>query len=124
MHPASDSLLLSRIDDLCTMFELSSEDIDKEVSDSDILELYRQLEKWEEVAIHLGLTRADIEVINAVRDVQLKRLYMLQTWKSKGIATGIAITYGVLIQALLKCECSSSAIAVCTLIANVVKHKP
>ena len=108
------------------MFELSSEDIDKEVCHDDILEIYHQLEKWEEVAIHLGLTHADIEVIEgkSMRDVQLKRFHMLQMWKSKGITTGTAVSYRVLIQALLKCECSSSAISICNLLTNVVKHKP
>ena len=124
LHPTSGSPQSFRIDDLCTMYGLSSEDIDKDVSDNDILEIYRQLEKWEEVANHLGLTPADIEVINAEHDVQLKRLHMLQTWKSKGIATGTAVSYRVLIQTLLKCECSSSAVSVCKLITNVVKHKP
>ena len=110
---------------LCKKFGLISENIDKEVSDDDILEIYRQLEKWETVAIHLGLSQADIEVIEgkAVRDVELKRYYMLQKWKSKGIAAGTAVSYRVLIQALLKCECSSSASFVCELITNVVKHK-
>ena len=77
------------------------------------------------MAIHLGLSRADIEVIEgkAVRNVELKRFYMLQKWKSKGIVAGTAVTYRVLIQALLKCECLSSASFVCKLITNVVKHK-
>ena len=126
LHPTSGTLQSSRIDDLCTMFELSSEDIDKEVCHDDILEIYHQLEKWEEVAIHLGLTRADIEVIEvkSMRDVQLKRFHMLQMWESKGITTGTVVSYRVLIQALLKCECSSSAISICNLLTNVVKHKP
>ena len=126
LHPTSGNSQSFRIDDLCTMFELSSEDIDKEVSDDDILEIYRQLEKWKEVAIHLGLTGADIEVIEgkAVLDVELKRFLMLQKWKSKGMATGTAVTYRVLIQTLLKCECSSSAVSVCNLLTNVVKRKP
>ena len=58
-----------------------------------------------------------------MRDVELKRLYTLQKWRSKGIVTGTAVTYRVLIEALLKCECSNSAIAVCKLITNVVEHK-
>ena len=115
----------SQLETLCTRFQLTSEDIDEEVSDKIIRKIYRQLEKWEEVAIHLNLSHADIEVIQgrAVYDVELKRYYMLQKWKSKGIASGAAVTYRVLIQALLKCECSHSAITVCKLIANVVEQK-
>ena len=120
LEPTGASLV-----DLCIRFGLTSDDIDKEVSDSDILNIYQQLEKWEELANHLGLTRAEIEVIEgkAVRDVELKRLLLLQKWKNKGIAAGTAVTYRVLIQALLKCHCSSSAISVCKLITNVVEPK-
>ena len=118
-------LQVSQLEVLRRQFSLTMDDIDKEVSNDDILEIYHQLEKWEEVAVHLGLTPAEIEVIEgkAMRDVELKRFHMLQKWKNKGIAAGTAVSYRVLIQALLKCECSSSAIFVCKLITNVVKHK-
>ena len=78
------------------------------------------------MAIHLGLTPADIEVIEGktVRDVELKRFHMLQKWKNKGIATGAAVTYRVLIKALLKCECPHSANIVCKLITSSVELKP
>ena len=116
----------SRFDTFCSKFGLTSEVIDKEVSDDYILEIYHQLEKWEEVAIHLGLTPADIEVIESktVRDVELKRFHMLQKWKNKGIATGAAVTYRVLIKALLKCECPRTASMVCKLITSSVELKP
>ena len=125
-HQQSISGVLPPIQALCTQFELTPENIDEEVSDTDILDIYQQLEKWEEVAFHLGLQYSDIEAIEgrALRDVNLKRLFMLQIWKSKGIANGTAVTYRVLIQALLKCECSKSATALCKLITNVVRHKP
>ena len=73
----------------------------------------------------MGLTRADIKVIEgeAMREVELKRLYTLQNWKRKSKATETAATYRVLIRALLKCECSSAAILLCKLITKVVEQK-
>ena len=125
LQRTTGACLKPSLETLCLRFRLTSKDIDEEVCDDDILNLYHQLGKWEEVAIHLGLTPAEIEVIEgkAVRDVELKRLLMLQKWKNKGIAAGTAVTYRILIQSLLKCECFSSAITLCELITNVVKPK-
>ena len=109
---------------LCIQYKLTSEDIDKEVSDDIIPEIYQQLEKWEEVAVHLRLTPADIEAIkgNAPHDMNLRRLYMLQKWKGKVTGTEPGATYRVLIEALLNCE-SRSAGALCKLISKpIVSH--
>ena len=104
--------------ELCKRFELSDEDIDKEVSDEHILEIYPQLEKWKQVAAHLGLTQADVQAIEgrARPDEELMRLYMLQEWKAKKILDGTA-TYQVLLKALIKCNCSESALQVCELLS-------
>ena len=109
--------------DFCRKFEFTSEDFDNEVSDNSILDIYPQIERWEEVAVSLGLTSADIEDIDgrAMCNVELKRLYMLQKWKNNGIATGAAVTYRVLLHALMKYGYSHSAIALCKLIPNVVE---
>ena len=97
--------------------KLSSDDIDKEVSAEHILEIYPQMEKWELVAHHLGLSGPDIEAIQhkAKHDIRLMRLYTLQEWKSKGILNGTA-TYRVLLEALLRSGSSDSAVQVCRLL--------
>ena len=83
--------------------------IDKEVSDDHILKIYPQLEKWKRVAIHLGLTQADIQAIEsaASSDEELKRLYMLQEWKRNKMLDKKA-TYQVLLKALIDCKCLES----------------
>ena len=104
---------------LCKRFELSSDNIDKEVSDDHILEIYHQLEKWKQVAAHLGLTQADVQAIEsgARPDEELMRLNMLQKWKKVRRLDGAA-TYQVLFNALIKCKCSESAIQVCELLSS------
>ena len=125
-HPESNSTHMERdhhgrpsqLAELCKRFKLSKDDIDKEVSNEHILEIYLQLENWRLVAVHLGLTQADIQTIfsQAVLEGEtLMRLYMLQEWKRKKILDGTA-TYRVLLKALIKCNCSESAIQVGTLL--------
>ena len=99
---------------LCQRFNLSNESINKEVSDDHILEIYLQLERWKQVAAHLGLTRADTRAVEteAGSDDKLMRLYMLQDWKEKKKLGGTA-TYQVLLEALIKCECSETATKIC-----------
>ena len=106
----------SQLVELCKRFELSNDDINKEVSDEHILKVYPQLEKWKRVAAHLGLTQADVQAIEsgARPDEELMRLYMLQEWKAKKRLDGKA-TYQVLLEALIECNCSESAIQVCKL---------
>ena len=103
--------------ELCKRFKLSNDDIDTEISDDHILKIYPQLEKWKRVAAHLGLTQADVQAIEgrARPDEELMRLYMLQEWKAKKRLDGTA-TYQVLLEALIDCNCSESAIQVCELL--------
>ena len=106
----------SQLVELCKRFELSDDDINKEVSDKHILKIYPQLEKWKRVAAHLGLTQADVQAIEsgARSDEELMRMYMLQEWMRKKRLHGTA-TYQVLLEALIECNCSESAIQVCKL---------
>ena len=108
----------SQLVELCKRYKLSDEDIDKEVSDEHILEIYPQLEKWKRVAAHLGLTQADVQAIEgrARPDEELMRLYMLQEWKAKKKFDG-TVMYQVLLKALIKCNCSESATQVCELLS-------
>ena len=108
----------SQLMELCKRFQLSNDDIDKEFSDEHIFEIYYQLEKWKLVAAHLGLTQADVQAIESMawRDEELMRLYMLQEWKRKKRLDGTA-TYQVLLKALIKCNCSGSALQVCELLS-------
>ena len=109
----------SRLVELCRRYKLSNEDTGKEVSDQHILEIYPQLKNWRRVAAHLGLTQADVQTIEggAKADEELMRLYMLQDWKRKKRLDG-TVTYHVLLEALIKCSCSESAIQVCELLAQ------
>ena len=125
-HPPSITLtqrdhhaLPPQLVELCKRFELSSDDIDKEVSDKHILKIYPQLKNWRRVAAHLGLTQADVQAIEgrAKSDEELMRLYMLQEWKTKKRLDGTA-TYQVLLEILIECGCSESAIQVCELLAQ------
>ena len=108
-HPQSSLLV-----ELCKRYQLSSEDIDKEVSDKHILDIYPLLEKWKRVAAHLGLTQADVQAMesHARSDEELMRLYTLQEWKRKKTLDGQA-TYQVLLNALINSSCSVSAVQVC-----------
>ena len=96
---------------------VASADIDQECSDEHILGIYPNLEKWELVSVHLGLTRADITAIkqDAVHSTELMRLYALQKWKSIGIPKGTS-TYRALLKALLSCGCNECALEVCKLL--------
>ena len=108
----------SQLVELCKRFELSNDDINKEVSDDHILEIYPQLENWRLVAVHLGLTQADVQAIVSQATLggeTLMRVYMLQEWKKKKRLDGTA-TYQVLLKALIKCNCSESALQVCKLL--------
>ena len=109
----------SQLVELCKRFELSNDDINKEVSDDHILEIYPQLENWRLVAVHLGLTQADVQAIVSQATLggeTLMRVYMLQEWKKKKRLDGTA-TYQVLLKALIKCNCSESALQVCKLLS-------
>ena len=102
--------------ELCKRYKLSNKDIDKEVSDTHIQEVYLQLEKWELVAHHLGLTTSDIEVITGrAFQAELKRWHVLQEWKDQKRVDGTA-TYRFLLEALIKCHCSNSVVQVCELL--------
>ena len=107
----------SQLEELCKRFDLTDDDIDMEVSNEHIKEIYSQLKKWRRLAVHLGLTGADIEQIaqEANQDVALMRLYMLQQWKSKGKLDNKS-TYRVLLNALLECSCTESAVQLCELL--------
>ena len=105
--------------DLCKKFGLTSDDIDKEVSDNDIIEFYPMLKCWEIVAAHLHLTQKDIQDIQypagsrRLPDKELLPLYMLQEWKRKRILDKGA-TYQVLLEALIQCRCTESAKQICS----------
>ena len=105
----------SQLVELCKRFKLSNDNIEKEISDDHILEIYPQLVKWRLVAAHM---KVDVETIEnrAKGDEELMRLYTLQEWKRKKRLDGKA-TYQVLLHVLIKCKCSESAIQMCELIS-------
>ena len=98
---------------------LTDASINEEVTDDHILKVYKQLESWKRLAAHLGLTRADIRAIESESrsDEKLMRLHMLQEWKEKKRIDGKA-TYKVLMEAMLDCDNSNSAVQVCELLEH------
>ena len=109
----------SQLVDLCKEFGLTSDDIDKEVSDNDIIKFYPLLKCWKIVAAHLRLTQKDIQDVEypawsqSRPDKELLPLFMLQEWKRKKILDKGA-TYQVLLEALIQCRCTESAKQACS----------
>ena len=113
-HPTQPSQLLNL--EFCKKYGLTDDDIDMEVEDGHIKEIYCELENWERVAYHLGLSGPDIAAIKAENNtIRVKRLYTLQEWKKKGKFDGVA-TYRVLLEALRECDCSNLVLRVCELL--------
>ena len=100
---------------MCTKFELSDDDVDEEVTDEHILEIYPKILDWRLLAAHLGLTRPEVREIEteARQNEKLLRLYVLQEWKRKG-ALPETNTYGALIEAMIKADCPDLAQEICT----------
>ena len=91
-------------------------DIDKECSDEDILAFGDFCDPWKQVGLHLGLTEAQLSAIDEEnRTVSLKRLAVLQKWKSR---FAFRATYRALVNALLKCEKTDEARKVCNTLAQ------
>ena len=107
----------SDLEDLLQKTGLASTDIDQELNDNHILDIYPNLEKWERVSAHLGLRQADITAIkqDAANDTELRRLYALRKWKSMSVLKGTD-TFRELLKALLKCGCTELALEVCELL--------
>lgn len=104
------------IEQLLKEQQLTSDEVDQECTDEFILKIYRDLEKWEQVSLHLGLKSVDIETINNdFQSSDLKRHKALDMWKSINLFTGTA-TYRMLLRALLECGCRELALKVCELI--------
>ena len=86
-------------------------DIDQEVGDEHILEIYPYLVKWKQVATKLGLKSSkiiEIEYEN-MQDRQLMRLCMLQKWKGRYVE----VFFKDLLETLIECGCHGSANQVC-----------
>ena len=103
-----------KVEDLIA--ESGVKNIDKECSDNDILEFGDFCDPWELVGTYLQLNQAEISAIaEDYRRVSLRRLGVLQKWKSK---LAFKATYRVLIDALLKCGKAHQALQVCQILAQ------
>ena len=110
---------LTMLEDFCTHHGLTTNDINKEVSEKHILEIYARMINPVLVANHLCLSKADIESIELrARDsMKLMRLYVLQDWKEMGSLDETA-TYGVLLEALLNSGNSKTALEISKLLSH------
>ena len=104
---------------LCTRYGLTSNDIDQEVSDEHIIEIYGQMSHRIMVAHHLGLSGVDIESIEyrVGRDMKLMNIYILQEWKRKRFLNETA-NYRVLLEALLNSGNERTVLKVCKLLGH------
>jgi hypothetical protein len=90
--------------------------INKECSDEDILAFGDICDPWELVGKFLELSEPEISAIaEDNRTASLRRLGVLQKWKSK---FAFKATYRVLITALLKCKKADQAWKVCQILAQ------
>ena len=96
--------------------EFGVKNIDKECSDEDILAFKDFCDPWEEVGTALRLSAADISAIaEDHRIASLRRLGVLQKWKSK---FAFKATYRALITALLECNKGDKARQVYRILAQ------
>ena len=117
-EPAATQKPSPELEALCKKYKLSSNDINKEVTNEHILKIYVHMGNPALVASHLSLTQPEIDAIKyeAGTDLNLLKLQTLQKWKSNGILSGTA-TYCDLLEALLSSRCSNSAaVEVCKLL--------
>ena len=97
-HPQVQSPQLVKI---CKQFEITSNDLNKEVRDEYLPKISFRLINWTLVASYLHLTKATIESISEARKDE--KLHMLHEWKKNRGSDG---TYCVLLEALIKCGSS------------------
>ncbi len=115
-HAKADTLLLSSI-------ELTYKDGNRECRDDHIFDISQNIVNWELVATRLGLTAAEIEVIQYDnQSIMMMRLNSLKKWKSKALRRGTA-TYRVLLQALLDCGCNDQAEQACSLLKKSLLYQ-
>ena len=108
------SLSTLKVEDLIAKSGVKN--IDKECSDNDILEFGDFCDPWELVGKYLRLGESELSAIaEDNRTVSLRRLGVLQKWKSK---LAFKATYRVLIDALLKCGKAHQALQVCQILAQ------
>ena len=102
------------VDDLVAQSGVKN--IDEECSDADILQFGDFCDPWKQVGLYLHLTKAQLSAIDDDnRTVSMKRLGVLQKWKEMN---AFKATYRVLIEALLKCGKTDTALKVCEIVAQ------
>ena len=89
---------------------VSVEDLDQECRECDLSDLAHLCDPWELVGHHLRLKEVDISAIKENYDsAEMRRLKALKKWRD----TNLRPTYRVLIEALLRCDKTQQALAIC-----------
>ena len=110
-EPGAVQKLSPILQTLCKTHNLSSSDINKEVTDEHIVEIYQMVGNPVLVANHLHLSQDEIPAIDhsSGTDLNQKKLKTLQKWKENG-ELGKNATYFVLLEALISSKISNRAV--------------
>ena len=105
------------LEELLEEVGLRPEKLDESISDDHILAIALFLTSWREVAVYLGLSENDIDVIEHERKHEKeKRLGTLQKWKGK---YAFKATYRKLLEVLLSLAMADVAEKVCRLLKGM-----
>ena len=96
-------------------FHLSQDQLNAEVSQEHLIAANRIIGDHRILGPHLGLSPEEMDDIKQERSPELQRSAMLRKWKEKFAWNA---TYGVLIEALLKCSRAICARDVCKLLTQ------
>ena len=104
------------LEELLKKVGVCREKFNDSISDEHLLEISMFLTAWRRVASFLGIKSNDLEDIEQEKDEQVKRLNVLQKWKSR---FGYKATYRKLVEVLLSLAMSDVAEKVCKLLIGI-----
>ena len=111
------------LEDIIAKVGITLEDLEKEPTNDDELELAKFCYPWKWVAAHLKLSNADIHGIDVdYQNTELKTLGTIKKWRE---CQAFKATYRKFVEALLRCGKVKDAVEVCELVqCNIMKTKP
>ena len=100
------------IQELLKSCELEDAVLSKKIEDVKFFELSRYLTKWKLIALKLGISRADVEII-ASEKVEMQGVTLLEIWKQRN---AFKATYTALVVALLSIGQAEDASGICQIL--------